>query len=79
MSWSIVYTAQALQDKRQFVEQGFGAELEQILFSLRTKPTDGIELVGDLSGAWSKTIVAQHCIVYQLLSEQNIVKVVCIT
>lgn len=78
MSWSIVYTAAALQNKQQLTEQGFQTELEQTLHDVMANPNEGIELVGDLAGAYSKTIIAQHCVVYQILPEQHVVKVICI-
>lgn len=80
MSCTIVYTAEALQDKQQFIKQKFSAELEQTIAFLASNPTpsDCIELVGDLAGAYSKTIIGNHCIVYQNIPEQNTIKILCI-
>jgi Txe/YoeB family toxin of Txe-Axe toxin-antitoxin module len=80
MSCSIVYTADALQDKQQFIKQGFSLELEQTIALLTSNPTqsDCVELVGDLAGAYSKTIIGNHCIVYQNIPEQDTIKILCI-
>ncbi|WP_353570279.1 hypothetical protein [Candidatus Albibeggiatoa sp. nov. BB20] len=80
MSWSMVYTAQALKDKQQFIQQGFGAVLQQTLQLLTSNPkqADCIKLIGDLTGAYSKTMIGNHCIVYQLISEQNTIKIIAI-
>ncbi len=75
----IVYTATALQNKQRIIAQGFETELQTTLHCLTVNPTQAIKLVGDLSGAYSKTIIANHSVVYQFLPVQNIVKVVCIT
>jgi Txe/YoeB family toxin of toxin-antitoxin system len=81
VSWKIVFTKQAQKDARKLSAAGLRADLEHLLASVRTSPFQDPppfeKLVGDLAGAYSRRISIQHRLVYQVLKEDRIVKVIC--
>ncbi|MDW7730377.1 MAG: Txe/YoeB family addiction module toxin [Dethiobacteria bacterium] len=78
--WKIVYTRQGLKDKQKAREAGFGPKIDQLLALVRENPFSEYppyeKLIGDLSGAYSRRINRQHRFVYQVYSEEYIVKVI---
>jgi len=78
MSWSILYTPAALEDKLQLATLGFNQVFEQVLQQLQAQPQTGTALVADLAGAYHKTIIGQHAIIYQPITEQKIIKILAI-
>lgn len=79
MSWRLVYTKAAQKDARKLAAAGLKPKAQALLNLLeqdpyRTPPPFE-KLVGDLSGAYSRRINIQHRLVYQLLEEERIVKV----
>ncbi|MEO8084472.1 MAG: Txe/YoeB family addiction module toxin [Ardenticatenales bacterium] len=79
MSWRIVYTSQARKDAKHLAAGGLKAKAVGLLDILaqdpyRTPPPFE-KLVGDLHGAYSRRINIQHRIVYQVLDEERVVKV----
>ncbi len=80
MSWKIVFTKQAQKDARKLTTVGLKAEAEQLLKLLQTSPFQDPppfeKLVGDLAGAYSRRINIQHRLVYQVLKEERVVKVI---
>ncbi|CAN5264741.1 Txe/YoeB family addiction module toxin [soil metagenome] len=79
MSWRLVYTSHARKDAKKLASSGLKAKAQELLNLLardpyRTPPRFE-KLVGDLSGAYSRRINIQHRLVYQVLDEQKIVKV----
>jgi len=79
VSWRIVYAKQAQRDARKLSASGLGPKAEQLLSILsedpyRTPPPFE-KLVGDLTGAYSRRINIQHRLVYQVLDDGRIVKV----
>ena len=81
MSWKIVFTKQAQKDARKLSAAGLRADLEHLLASVQTSPSQEPppveKLVGDLAGAYSRRISIQHRLVYQVPKEDRIVKVIC--
>jgi len=78
--WKIVYTRQGLKDKQKARKAGFGPKIDQLLALVRENPFSEYppyeKLIGDLSGAYSRRINRQHRFVYQVYSEEYIVKVI---
>ena len=78
--WKIVYTSQGLKDKQKAREAGFGLKIDQLLALVKENPFSEYppyeKLIGDLSGAYSRRINRQHRFVYQVYSEEYIVKVI---
>lgn len=79
MTWRIVFTSQAKRDAKKLASSGLKEKAEILLQLLsedpfRTPPPYE-KLIGDLAGACSRRINIQHRLVYQVLQEQKIVKV----
>jgi len=78
-AWQIVFTRQAQKDARRLQSAGLRSKAEQLLAILANdpfqKPPPFEKLLGDLKGAYSRRINIQHRLVYQVLQEEHIVKV----
>ena len=77
--WGIVFTKQAQKDALYLSSAGLRPKAEQLLDLLaidpfKNRPSFG-QLVGDLKGSYSRRINIQHRLVYQLLEQEHIVKV----
>jgi len=79
VSWRLVYTKAAQKDARKLTAAGLQPNAQALLDLLEQNPYQTPppfeKLVGDLSGAFSRRINIQHRLVYQLLDEGRIVKV----
>ncbi|OKY73674.1 MAG: toxin of toxin-antitoxin system [Desulfobulbaceae bacterium DB1] len=79
MSWLLVYTGQAQKDARKLAASGLKKKARALLAVLRENPFQNPlpceKLIGDLGGAYSRRINIQHRLVYQVLEEENVVKV----
>ena len=80
MKWQVVFTKQAQKDAKRLSASGLRSKAEQLLGILRENPYQNPppyeKLVGDLCGAFSRRINIQHRLVYQILEEEKIVKVI---
>lgn len=80
MSWRLVYTNQAKRDAKKLSRSGLKTQAEKLLTILQANPYQNPpsyeKLVGNLSGAYSRRINIQHRLVYQVLEESKIVKVI---
>jgi toxin YoeB len=78
-SWRLVSTKQAQKDAKRLVSSGLRPKAEQILKLLADdpfrRPPRFEKLIGDLAGAYSRRINIQHRLVYQVIEEQRVVKV----
>jgi Txe/YoeB family toxin of toxin-antitoxin system len=81
VSWTVLFTKQAQQDARKLASASPALKLkaQQLLAVLASdpyqQPPPYEALVGDLRGACSRRISIQHRLVYQVLDEQPVVKV----
>ncbi len=79
MSWRLVYTKQANRDARKLNASGLKPKTQQLLSIIADDPYRNPppfeKLVGDLTGAYSRRINIQHRLVYQILDEDRVVKV----
>jgi toxin YoeB len=79
VNWKVVFTRQSQKDARQLDRAGLRPKAEELLAILRRDPRQSRppfeKPVGDLAGAYSRRINIQHRLVYQILDEQRIVKV----
>lgn len=79
MSWRLVYTRQAKKDARKLAAAGLKQKAQELLELLAQdpfrKPPPFEKLVGDLTGAYSRRINIQHRLVYQVLKDERVVKV----
>ncbi len=79
MSWAIVFTKHAQNDAPKISAIGLKDKAQALLEILKVNPfqnpTPYEKLEGDLSGAYSRRINIQHRLVYEVMQEQKIVKV----
>ncbi|MCK5875377.1 MAG: Txe/YoeB family addiction module toxin [Alcanivoracaceae bacterium] len=79
MTWKLVYSKHAQKDARKLASSGLKANAQELLAILAEdpfkRPPPFEKLVGDLAGAYSRRINIQHRLVYQVLEEERIVKV----
>lgn len=79
MSWQLVYARHAQKDAQKLASSGLKDKAQELLSILRENPFQNPppyeKLVGDLSGAYSRRINIQHRLVYEVLPEEKIVKV----
>jgi len=77
--WRVVFTKQAQKDAKKLASAGLRQKTEALLDILRENPyrtpPPFEKLIGDLAGAYSRRINIQHRIVYQIIDEVNVVKV----
>ena len=79
MTWKLVYTKQAQKDARKLASSGLKPKAQELLALIAEdpirKPPPFEELIGDLAGAYSRRINIQHRLVYQVLEDERVVKV----
>lgn len=79
MKWSLVYTKQAQKDAKKLAASGLKKKAKELLDIIEADPFQNPpsyeKLVGDLAGAYSRRINIQHRLVYQVLEEEHVVKV----
>lgn len=79
MAWKLIYTKQAQKDAKKLSASGLKPKAQELLQLIALDPFQNPpsfeKLVGDLSGAYSRRINIQHRIVYQVLEEEQIVKI----
>ena len=78
--WRVVFTKQAQKDAKKLAAAGLRTKAEKLLDILRenpykTPPTYE-KLLGDLSGAYSRRINIQQRLVYQILDNEKVVKII---
>lgn len=79
MTWKLVYTRQAQKDAKKLASSGLKPKAQELLSLIEEdpfrKPPPFEKLVGDLAGAYSRRINIQHRLVYQVLEDELVVKV----
>ncbi|EGV30287.1 addiction module toxin, Txe/YoeB family [Thiorhodococcus drewsii AZ1] len=79
MKWQLVYTKQAQKDAKKLASSGLKPKAQELFAILAEdpfqRPPPFEKLVGDLAGAYSRRINIQHRLVYQVLEEDRVVKV----
>jgi Txe/YoeB family toxin of toxin-antitoxin system len=79
VTWKLVYTKQAQKDAKKVASSGLKPKAEELLALIAEdpyrKPPPFEKLIGDLAGAYSRRINIQHRLVYQVLEEEQVVKV----
>lgn len=79
MSWRGIFTKQAHKDAKKLASSGLKPKAQELLSILAEdpfqRPPPFHKLVGDLSGTYSRRINIQHRLVYQVLEEERVVKV----
>ncbi len=79
MIWQLAFTKQAQKDAKKLAAAGLKAKAKALLDVVQVNPLQNPppfeKLVGDLSGAYSRRINIQHRLVYQVLQDEHVVKV----
>jgi Txe/YoeB family toxin of toxin-antitoxin system len=79
VTWKLVYTKQAQKDAKKLASSGLKPKAEELLALIAEdpyrKPPPFEKLIGDLEGAYSRRINIQHRLVYQVLEDEKVVKV----
>lgn len=78
--YKLVYTKQAKKDAKKAASSGLKPKIENLLDIMKENPYQDYppfeKLVGSLEGAYSRRINIQHRLVYQVLEDEKIVKVI---
>lgn len=79
MTWMLVYTKAAQKDAEKIAQSGLKLKAQELLRVIQNdpfqRPPPFEKLVGDLAGAYSRRINIQHRLVYQVLEQEKVVKV----
>jgi len=79
VSWRVLFTKQAQKDGKRLASAGLKTKAQTLLDVLAEDPFRSPppfeKLVGDLRGAYSRRINIQHRLVYQVLQDEHVVKV----
>ena len=80
MKWRLVYTKQAQKDAKKLSAAGLRPKAQKLLDLLaedpfRTPPRYERPL-GDMTGAYSRRINIQHRLVYQVIEDKKVVKII---
>jgi len=79
VSWKVVFTKQAQKDAQKLAATGLKLKAEQLLELLQVDPWQSPpafeKLIGDLAGAYSRRINIQHRLIYEVLEEERVVKI----
>jgi toxin YoeB len=80
VKWRVVFTKLAQKDAKRLSAAGLRKKAETLLDILRKNPYQTPppfeKLLGDLSGAYSRRINIHHRLVYQILDDEKVVKVI---
>jgi toxin YoeB len=79
VTWRVVFARHAQKDAKKLSAAGLRPKAEALLAVIRGNPYQNPppyeKLVGDLAGALSRRINIQHRLVYEVLDEERVVKV----
>ncbi|WP_297184616.1 Txe/YoeB family addiction module toxin [uncultured Porticoccus sp.] len=79
MTWKLVYIKQAQKDAKKLASSGLKPKAQELLDLIAEdpyrKPPPFEKLIGDLVGAYSRRINIQHRLVYQVLEDERVVKI----
>lgn len=79
VSWEVVFAKQALKDAKKLATSGLKPKAQDVLAILASNPFQNPlpyeKLAGDLAGAQSRRINIQHRLVYEVFTQEGIVRV----
>ncbi|MEL7967732.1 Txe/YoeB family addiction module toxin [Vreelandella neptunia] len=79
MTWKLVYTKHAQKDAKKLAFSGLKLKAQELLALIAEdpyrKPPPFEKVIGDLAGAYSRRINIQHRLVYQVLEDEGVIKV----
>jgi len=78
--YRVVYTKQAMKDAKMVKQSGLSNKVIKLINILSENPFENPpsyeRLVGDLKGAYSRRINIRHRLVYQVLEDVKVVKII---
>jgi toxin YoeB len=79
VSWELIYTKQAQKDAKKLASSNLRNKAQMLLDIIKVDPFANPppyeELVADLAGAYSRRINIQHRLVYEVIEDENVVKI----
>ncbi len=79
MTWMLYYTKQSKKDAKKLSAANLKDKAKKLISIIEenpyAKPPPFEKLVGDLSGAYSRRINIQHRLVYQVIEEKMVIKI----
>lgn len=77
LGFKIVYSKKAAKDAEKIIQAGLKDTVLDLIEALKDNTFNPPyeKLIGDLQGAYSRRINIQHRLVYEVLSEKKIVKI----
>lgn len=79
VKWELAFSKQALKDAKKVKAAGLKPRVEELQALLEKDPFQNPpsfeKLVGDLAGAYSRRINIQHRLVYEVFTEEGVVRV----
>jgi Txe/YoeB family toxin of toxin-antitoxin system len=80
VKWRLIYTKQAQKDAKKLSVAGLRPKAQKLLDLLAENPFKTPprfeKLLGDMTGAYSRRINLQHRLVYQVIEERKVVKII---
>ncbi len=80
MTWKLIYTKQAQKDAKKLANNNLKNKTQRLLDILKENPYQNPpsyeKLTGDLIGAYSRRINRQHRLVYEIIEDKRIVKII---
>jgi Txe/YoeB family toxin of toxin-antitoxin system len=77
--YKILYTKQAQKDAKKLSRSNLKNKAQELLEIIKIDPEQNPppfeKLIGDLTGAYSRRINIQHRLVYEVLEDEKIIKV----
>jgi len=78
--YKLLFSPQAQKDAKKISSSGLKQKAKALINILRKNPYQVPppfeKLIGDLAGAYSRRINIQHRILYQIMNEEKIVKII---
>jgi Txe/YoeB family toxin of toxin-antitoxin system len=79
VTWKLIYTKQAQKDAKKLASSSLKPKAQGLLALIAEdpyrRPPPFEKLIGDLAGAYSRRINIQHRVVYEVLEDERVVKV----
>ncbi len=80
VKYRLLYTKEAQKDAKKLTASNLANKAKELLAIIENNPYQNHppyeKLLGDLGGAYSRRINIQHRLVYQVLEESKIIKVI---
>ncbi len=76
MTWEVFLSKQAAKDAKKIAASGLKNKVQKLVETLQDNPyTPPCEKLVDMQGYYSRRINIQHRLVYEILDEQKVIKI----